>query len=141
MSDTLLVLTGIGIPDYSARGLTQTLEPIEAAVSLRRTVNGGLVNLSFAQFRKYKSTISCQDQEPPAVDGVWPGHLVTVDSVAELSYASGGSPARPVVTGSTRTEGPFVFYRPQLQMLVTNFSLNRDEYGAAVQWQMDLEEV
>ena len=29
--DTLLVLTGIGIPDYSARGLTQTLEPIEAA--------------------------------------------------------------------------------------------------------------
>ena len=26
--DTLLVLSGIGIPDYSARGLTQTLQPI-----------------------------------------------------------------------------------------------------------------
>jgi hypothetical protein len=70
--DTLLVLSGIGVPDYSARGLRHTLEPIEASASLRRTVNGALVDLSFAQFRKYKSTISCQDQEPPAVDGVWP---------------------------------------------------------------------
>jgi hypothetical protein len=136
--DTLLVLTGIGIPGYSARGLTQTLEPIEASVSLRRTVNGSLVDLSFAQFRKYKSTISCQDQEPPAVDGVWPGHVVTVDCVTELSYASGGSPARAVISGSSRTEGAFVFYGPQLQMLVTGFSVNRDEYGAAVQWQMTL---
>src|SRR5262245_39386362 len=139
--DTLLLLSGIGIPDYSARGLTQTLEPIEAATSLRRTVNGTLVDLSFAQFRKYKSTISCQDQEPPAIDGVWPGHVVTVDCVAELSYPSGGSPARTVVGGSSRTEGAFVFYRPQLQMRVTGFSMNRDEYGAAVQWQMDLEEL
>ena len=139
--DTLLVLTGIGIPDYSARGLTQTLEPIEAALSQRRTVNGGLKDLSFAQFRKYKSSISCRDQEPPAVDGVWPGRVVTIDCVVELSYLAGGSPTRPVVSGSTRTQSGFVFYRPQLQMLVTGFSTNRDEYGADVQWQMDLEEV
>ncbi len=68
----------------------------------------------FAQFRKYKSSISCRDQEPPAIDGVWPGHVVTVECVAELSYPTGGSPARPVVSGSTRTQGGFVFYRPQL---------------------------
>jgi hypothetical protein len=86
--------------------------------------------LLFAQFRKYKSSISCRDQEPPAIDGVWPGHVVTVECVAELSYPTGGSPARPVVSGSTRTQGGFVFYRPQLQMLVTGFSANRDEYGA-----------
>src|SRR5436309_12059154 len=97
--NTLLALTGIGIPDYSARGLTQTLEPIEAAASLRRTVNGGLKDLSFAQFRKYRSTISCRDQEPPAVDGVWPGQVVTIDCIAELSYPTGGSSARPVVSG------------------------------------------
>jgi hypothetical protein len=139
--DTLLVLSGIGVPDYSARGLTQTLEPIEASSSLRRTVNGALKDLSYAQFRKYKSTVSCQDQEPPAIDGVWPGHVVTVDCVTELSYPSGGSPARPVVLGSARTEGAFVFYRPALQMRVTGFSVSRDEYGAAVQWQMELEEV
>ena len=40
-----------------------------------------------------------------------------------------------------RSEGAFTFYRPQLQMLVTGFSASRDEYGASVQWQMDLEEV
>jgi hypothetical protein len=128
--DTLLVLSGIGIPDYSARGLTQTLQPIEAAISLRRTINGGLKDLSFAQFRKYKSSISCRDREPPAIDGVWPGHVVTVECVAELCYPTAGSPARPVVSGSTRTQGGLVLYRPQLQMLVTGFSANRDEYGA-----------
>lgn len=141
MSNTLLLLSGIGVPDYSARGLTQTLEPIEASANLRRTINGALKDLSFAQFRKYKSTISCQDQEPPAVDGVWPGRVVTVDCVAELSYPTGGAPARTIVAGSSRTDGAFIFYRPQLQMLVTRFSVNRDEYGASVQWQMDLEEV
>jgi hypothetical protein len=139
--DTLLVLSGIGVPDYSARGLTQTLEPIEAAAQLRRSINGDLLDLSYGPFRKYKSTISCQDQEPPAVDGVWPGRVITVDCVAEFSYPAGGSPARPVVSGSARTEGAFVFYRPQLRMLVTGFSMSRDEYGAAVSWQLQLEEV
>jgi hypothetical protein len=139
-NDTLLVLSGIGIPDYSARGVTQTLQPIEAAASLRRTVNGALKDLSFPQFRKYRSNIACVDQEPPAVDGVWPGRVVTVDCVAELSHPLAGTPSRTVVPGSNRTEGEFVFYRPRLQMLVLGFSLNKDEYGAAVQWQMDLEE-
>lgn len=140
-ADTVLVLIGVGVPSYSARGLTQTLEPIEASAQLRRSINGELQDLSFAQFRKYRSTISCQDQEPPAIDGVWPGHVVTVDCVAELSYPADDSPARPVVAGSARTEGAFVFYRPQLQMLVTGLSISRDEYGAAVSWQLQLEEV
>ena len=113
-ADTLLVLTGVGVPSYSARGLTQTLEPIEAAAQLRRSINGDLLDLSYGPFRKYKSTISCQDQEPPAFDGVWPGRVITVDCVAELSYPAGGSPTRPVVSGSARTEGTFVFYRPLL---------------------------
>lgn len=139
--DTLLALTGIGIPDYSARGLTQTLEPIEASANLRRTVNGALVDFSYVPFRKYKSTISCQDQEPPAIDGVWPGRLVTVDCVAELSYPAASAPTRPVVPGSVRNGGAFTFYRPQLEMLVTGFSISWDEYGATTHWQMDLEEV
>src|SRR3954451_87433 len=114
MSETLLVLSGIGVPDYSARGLTQTLEPIEASASLRRTINGALKDLSYAQFRKYKSTISCQDQESPAVDGIWPGLIATVDCVPELSHPAAASPSRPVVAGSARTAGTFVFFRPQL---------------------------
>ena len=140
--DTLLTLSGIGVTTYSARGLTQTLEPIEASAQLRRTVNGALVDLSYEPFRKYKSTISCQDQEPPAIDGVWPGQIVTVECVAELCFpTTSGSPARPSVSGSARTGGDFTFYRPVLSMRVTGFSVSRDEYGAAVSWQLQLEEI
>jgi hypothetical protein len=139
---TLLSLSGIGVPPYSARGLTQTLEPIEQATQLKRTVNGALVDLSAAPFRKYRSTIACQDQDPPAIDGVWPGQVVTVECVAELSFPTAtGAPARPAVEDSERSEGAFSFYRPILVMRVTGFSVARDEYGAVTAWQLQLEEV
>jgi hypothetical protein len=139
---TLLTLTGMGVTPYSARGLTQTLEPISAAVSLRRTVNGTLVDVSAPQFRKYRSTISCTDQQAPAIDGIYPGLTLTVGCIAELSYiTSGGTPKRTPVTGSSRTEGPFTFYRPSLSMKVTGYRTTTDEYGSTVGWQLDLEEV
>jgi hypothetical protein len=139
---TLLTLAGVGVPPYSARGLTQTLEPIEASVQLRRTINGALADLSDASFRKYKSTISCQDQEPPAVDGLWPGQIITVECVAELSFVTaGGSPARLAVADSERVAGDFTVYRPILTMRMTGLSVTRDEYGGAVSWQLQLEEV
>ena len=60
MSDggTLLVISGNGVPTFASRGATQTLDPIAASSVLRRTVNGGLIDLSPPQMRKYKSTIS-----------------------------------------------------------------------------------
>lgn len=139
--DTLLILTGIGVPLYSARGLTQTLEPIAAAANLRRTVNGDLRDISFEPFRKYHSKISCTDQRAPAIDGIWPGMTVTVHCVQELCYPVGGTPGRPMVSGSDRTESGFVFYRPVLEMLVVAMTDQTDEYAADVQWSMDLEEV
>jgi hypothetical protein len=141
MSDTLLVLTGIGIPAYSARGLTQTLQPIEAAGSQRRTVNGTLVDLSLSQFRKYRSAIRCSDMEAPALDGIWPGHLVTVDCVVQLSHPNGASPERTPVTGSVRSEGSFTFYRPRLVMQVIGHSIEKNEWGAVTGWTLELEEV
>ena len=141
MSDTLLVLTGIGIPAYSARGLTQTLQPIEAAGSQRRTVNGTLVDLSLPQFRKYRSTIRCSDMEAPALDGIWPGAMVTVHCVVELCHPTGGTSERTPVTGSMRTEGGFIFYRPQITMQVIGFSVEKNEWGAITGWTLELEEV
>lgn len=137
---TLLAITGLDLPPYSARGLQQSLDPIEAAANLRRTINGNLKDFGFAQFQKYKSTIQGTDQQPPAYDGVWPGKSVTVDCIPELSYlTAGGSPARPVV--ATRTEGDFTFYRPRLTMRVAAFTHNKNEWGATVNWQLDLEEI
>lgn len=139
---SVLAFSGFGVPPYSARGASQSLEPIGQAQQLRRTINGGLIDVSRPEFRKYRSTLSCSDQQPPAVDGVWPGQIVTVDCIAELSYRnSGGSPARTVVSGSSRTEGDFTFYRPRLTMRVLNFSQETDEFGAVVSWSMQLEEV
>jgi len=139
---TLLVISAMGVPPYSARGLDQTLEPIQQAKQVRRTINGASVDLSVSQFRKYASTISCTDQRAPAIDGFWPGQTVTVSCVAELSYLTeGGSAQRPIVSGSSYVEGAFTFYRPQLTMKILSLQTKMNEYSAAVGWQMQLEEI
>lgn len=142
MADTLLIISGMGVPPYSARGLSQTLAPIEGAKVLRRSVNGLLYDLSFDQFRKYTSKITCTDQATPAIDGIWPGAEVTVYCVAELARLTDTEgPARPVVPGSERTEGAFTYYRPILDMRVVGYSNGLDEWNADYQWSLDLEEI
>jgi len=139
---TVLDFTGLALPPYSARGLMQTLEPLDQAGNLRRTVNGELIDLSHQQFRKYRSTIAGSDQQPPAIDGVWQGLQVVVDCICELAYlAQGGAPQRPVVAGSSRQDGDFMFYRPRLAMRVTAFNVSTDEYGAVTSWSLSLEEI
>jgi hypothetical protein len=137
---TLLVISGMGFSPYAARGLTQTLVPIEQAKQLRRTASGKLVDVSVAQFRKYRSTISCTDQRAPAIDGIWPGMVVTVSCVAELSHPPSGAPSRPVVAGSIREEEGYVFYRPILVMRVVDVTPSTDEFAAEVAWTLELEE-
>lgn len=140
---SVLTLTGAGVPPYSARGLRQSLTPIEASAAARRTVNGTLVDLSASQFRKYASRITCRDMTAPALDGIWPGQILTVECVAELAYedTTDGAAQRTAVAGSQRTEAGFVFYRPQLTMMVTGFETDFDEWGAECGWTLDLEEV
>jgi hypothetical protein len=141
-SGTLLVISGNGIADYSARGLTQTLDPIDASSMLVRTVNGVLIDLSPVRMRKYKSTITCTDTETPALDGIWPGMQLTVDCVAELGYATAtGAPGRTVVPDSPRVAGAWTYYRPRLEMRVVNYTTSRDEYDALTEWSLDLEEI
>ncbi|PSJ55759.1 hypothetical protein [Pseudaminobacter soli (ex Li et al. 2025)] len=143
---TLLRLSPISVPPYSARGISQTLGPIDSASAMRRTVNGKLIDLSFAGFRKFRSSITCTDQQHPALSGVWPGMELVVDCVAELSYlTAGGAPARPLASTTDdeaiRVEGAFTFYRPRLVMLVADYSISTDEWGAEVGWSLDLAEV
>jgi hypothetical protein len=143
LDSTVLVISPIGLPPYSCRGITDTIEPIAASAQIQRTVNGGLVNLSPAQFQKYRLTLSCSDVDPPAFDGVWPGAILTVDCISELAYlTSGGSPSRPTVDGSERTEGEFSWYRPRLiVMMTTPWQIQTDEWGATVGWNAEAEEV
>jgi len=140
MNTTILRLWGIGVPPYSARGIVQTLEPIDAASNIARTINGKLLDMSHDQFKKFKSTLTATDQRPPAVDGVWPGQLVTVDCIQMLAHMEYTSPSREYVPGSEITEAGWNYYRPRLHMMVMNFTLNTDEYPADVGWTMELEE-
>ncbi len=143
-NNTLLVLYGLGQPLYSARGLSQTLTPIPGATNLARSINGDAMDLSYDQFRKYASTISCTDVETPSLDGIWPGMFVTVECVCELSYmSSGGTPERYAVSGSTRMDdgSGITFYRPILDMQIIGLDVNCDEYKDAYQWTLSLEEV
>lgn len=140
MSETNFSMTILGVPPYSARGITQSLEPIDHASGIYRTINGGLVNFSAPQFQKYKTTVNGNDQNPPAFDSIWPGQEVVMDCVAELSYPVGGSPNRTVVPGSARTESGFIIYRPRLTMTITKITAQNDEWGATVTWQLEAEE-
>lgn len=141
---TVLELVGMGIVPYSTRGATQTLEPIDQdGAGIYRDVNGVLRNAGGTSFQKYKSSITCTDQRPFAIDGVWKGKLVTVKCIQELSYpeASDAVPQRTPVDGSSYTEAGWVHYRPELDMMVLGFQIQTDEYGAEVSWSMQLEEV
>lgn len=139
--NTILSFSGMGIPPYSARGLTQSLEPIGEASQLRRTINGSLKDLSVSQFRKYKSVISGDDQQPPAFAQRWPGNTIIVDCIAELAYETDSAevPEREIV--SSRTEGDFTFYRPRITFRIVSFSMDADEWEAGVKWKLELEEI
>jgi hypothetical protein len=139
---TVLKISAVGMSPYAARGLTQTLNPIDQAKDLRRTINGELVDFSVEQFRKYASVISGNDQMPPGVAGIWPGRDVQVECIAELYFVTlGGAAERPIVDGSERTEGPYTYYRPVLDMRVMDFNQSFDEWDAQVSWSLTLEEI
>jgi hypothetical protein len=143
VADTLLVISGHGIAPYSARGLTQTLEVVSEAAVVARSVNGGLVNLSPPQFRKFRSTIACTDVAAPALAALWPGVVVDVDCVSELTYLTSlGSPVPDRTVAASRTEGDYTYDRLRLTMMVVApWTQSTDEYGASVQWQLELAEV
>lgn len=124
---------------FSARGLTQSLERLPGIQ--RRTINGELIDLTPSWNRKYKSTITCTDTTIPALDGAYIGQTVTVDCTHRLTYPTGGSPEKTVVSGSEEIEGAFVSYRPQLEMIVTDIRSSFDEAPHEYAWQCDLAEV
>jgi len=129
---------------YAARGITQTYELLNSGqgsgVSLRRDINGILQNISDTRFRKFKTTITCRDGDAPSLDGAWIGNLVEIWCAFELNYPAGGSPSRPVVAGSSRTQGGVTFYRPALSCLITDIRDEFAEYAATHSWTLSAEE-
>lgn len=133
-----------GVNPYSARGLKGTLRPIDLAQGddkLARTVNGTLIDISAPQMRKYRLEVAGDDQAPPALDGLHTGSIVIVNAHVEMSYRTGTSGTRTAVPGSSRTEGNYTYYRPQLTMMVVEYQNERAEWEANYTWTLTLEEV
>ena len=113
--ETLLTLSGIGFPPYSARGCQQTLQLIEQP-ALRRTVNGELMAVGNPLFQKYRTTIEGADKHPVAMDQLHMGHPVTVGCIQRLWQEVESQTVhlgRPAVQGSvtviTSTRQPVTF--------------------------------
>ncbi len=61
-----------------------TLAPIDQAKNVARDCRGQLADISVAQFRQYKVTITCTDHEAPELTDVWPGTDITITCIPGL---------------------------------------------------------
>lgn len=139
--ETLLVISIIGFPPGSARGVKQTFKPIAEAAAFRRTVNYGLKNTAPALAQKYATELTCDDLNVPCLNGITIGTEIVMDCVGELSYVTAtGTPDRPVVDGSSYTMGDMTIFRPRLAITVTDFQWDTDEAEATVSWRLTGEE-
>jgi hypothetical protein len=119
---TLLSIDDIDFSPYSVRGLTMTLAPIDQAAALARDCRGDLADLSLAQFRQYKVTITCTDHEVPELTDVWPGQDITITCIPGL--------------GAANTTGDVLIILAK----VTAWNTSRDEWAAEIAWQLEAEQ-
>ncbi len=140
--NTILIMTPMGVPLWSAGGINQTLTPTPSAKPApKRTINGEARFLGGNQMRKYDSVITCTDLAAPAFGGLWPGDVITVHCVQELAYKTiGGSAERSVVAGSSYVEGAYTMYRPIIDFMVVDWENAFEEWEAENQWRLTLTE-
>ena len=130
---TLLVLDKVGggftLEEFSARGISMTLSPIDESAQIEYDVNANLVDLmeGFDQFKKYQSTISCTDMESPGfaagvavADRIWLGTKFNVTCLPSLGAVD------PITL---------------VMMVIKPWQVTTDEWGAAVSWSLDLKQV
>lgn len=170
MTDLTLQPKGVDVsslPLLSSCNCTQTLIPI-AHGQLRRTINGQLIHTGLPGHTKYQSTITGEDQAPPALENIWKGTLFQVGCLAYLTQPilrpprielardpvpdsvviidDMGDYHEPLTVSGRNVTLPenkaigFVSYRPQLDMYAIDFQITTNEWGMKVGWVLKLEE-
>jgi hypothetical protein len=119
---TLLAIDDIDFSQYAVRGITMTLEPIEQAANVARDCRGALADISVAQFRQHKVTISCTDHEVPELTDVWPGQDITITCIPGLGAANSSDDVLVILAK------------------VTAWNTSRDEWAAEVAWSLEAEQ-
>jgi len=118
---TLLAIDNIDFSQWAVRGLTMTLTPIDQASNLARDCRGQLADISVAQFRQHKVSITCTDHEAPTFTDVWPGMDITITCIPGLGEDITGAPLTILAK-------------------VTNWNTSRDEWAAEVAWSLEAEQ-
>jgi hypothetical protein len=119
---TLLAIDGIDFSQYAIRGVTMTLAPIDQAANMARDCRGALADISVAQFRQYKVTVTCTDHEVPELTDIWPGQDITITCIPGLGVPNS-------------TDGQLI-----IPAKVTSWNTSRDEWAAEVAWQLEAEQ-
>jgi hypothetical protein len=119
---TLLAIDGVDFSQYAVRGITMTLTPIDQAKNVARDCRGQLADISVAQFRQYKVSVTCTDHEAPELTDVWPGMDVTITCIPGLGAANGAGDVLTILAK------------------VTAWNTSRDEWAAEVAWQLECEQ-
>ncbi len=169
MTETNLIIGTAGLPPQSARNCKQELSHISNG-EFKKTINGNLVFLSGNERHRYKSSIVCKDINSPLADSFWIGSQVLIGCIQNLwQLIDPGktriSLMRPAVSNSIYVvnnigekikfkqkdndvelyrpyeNNVFVCFRPWMTMLVTDFSLEADEWGTNNGWNLQTEEV
>jgi hypothetical protein len=170
MHESDLILGVAGLPPESARNCRQELFPI-ANGEFRKSINGNLMFLESNKRKRYGSIVSCRDINSPVVDKIWVGSQIMVGCIQNFwqsieANSSSVKLIRPPVDKSVTvvdnfgeyirfdltdgdevrlyrmyTERIFVCFRPWLNMYVTDFAVETDEWGMNGGWKIVLEEV
>jgi len=119
---TLLAIDGISFSQFAVRGITMTLEPIEQAAALARDCRGALADISLAQFRQHKVSITCTDHEAPVFTDIWPGKDITITCIPGLGVSNSANDVLIILAK------------------VTAWNTSREEWEAEVAWQLEAEQ-
>ena len=167
--ETLLTISGVGLPPMSARGCKQELIPLPNG-EFRKTVNGALVFVKTSEYQRYQTTIKCSDMNCPAVGNIWIGSKVEIGCIQSIWQNADSSEkiiylSRTPVKGSVivinsnnklirhTVEGSavhileeisgqiFISFRPILEMLITDFRVETNEWELKTSWILCAEEV
>lgn len=167
---TDLLIGGAFLPYGSARGLSVSVQPISAG-EIRRTINGGLVDLTRATHRKYRVQISGQDMITPTLADFWPGMLTSMripvwfrqsiatptstitisrnvlsDADARVFDALGTPVAftragRVITAAALGGEQGWVEYLPFVEGRVIERTEQHQEWAASANWSLTVEEI
>ncbi len=167
---TKLKISHVGFPPFSTGNCSQTLMPLKPQ-KIWRTINGEALEAIAGREKRYKTFISGHDTNPPSFGGISAGSKVVLECIQHLwvqmdvdgrAVLEKVPVEESVVAIDNRgnihdlvreddktfslkdkgiTEPIFTRYAPCLEMVVTNLTIENEEWGKGYTWKLEAEEI